>query len=53
MGSYKTFSDNELMELIIERDTLAFSEIYDRYNGLMINYFYMQLVQMELYMIPM
>lgn len=44
-SSYKNFSDNNLMELIVKRDTLAFSEIYDRYNGLMINYFYKMLWQ--------
>lgn len=44
-SSYKNFSDNKLMELIVKRDALAFSEIYDRYNGLMINYFYKMLWQ--------
>jgi RNA polymerase sigma-70 factor (ECF subfamily) len=45
MISYKTLTDNELMELIIKRNILAFSEIYDRYNKLMINYFYKMLWQ--------
>ena len=45
MSDYNTLADNELMKLIVKRDSLAFSVIYDRYNGLMINYFYKMLWQ--------
>lgn len=45
MSDYKTSTDNELMALIAKKDSLAFSEVYDRYNGLMINYFYKMLWQ--------
>ncbi|MEN8928341.1 MAG: RNA polymerase sigma factor [Flavobacteriales bacterium] len=47
MAKYKQHTDNELMQLIAERDSLAFSELYDRYNGMLVNYFYKMLWQDE------
>lgn len=37
--SLKSLSDEVLMERIIQRDKLAFSELYDRYSGRMMAYF--------------
>ena len=37
--SLKSLSDEELMERIIHRDKLAFSELYDRYSGRLMTYF--------------
>lgn len=47
MAKYSSHTDNELMQLIVERDSLAFSELYDRYNRLLVNYFYKMLWQDE------
>ncbi|MGB1039814.1 MAG: RNA polymerase sigma factor [Flavobacteriales bacterium] len=45
MGNYSTYTDNELMESIKEKDSLAFSELYDRYNRVLVSYFYKMLWQ--------
>ena len=45
MGKYSSYTDNELMQGILDKDTRAFSELYDRYNGLLVNYFYKMLWQ--------
>lgn len=45
MGKYSSYTDNDLMQGILDKDTLAFSELYDRYNGLLVNYFYKMLWQ--------
>lgn len=45
MGNYHSITDNELMKLVSKKDTRAFSEIYDRYSELLINYFYKMLWQ--------
>lgn len=47
MANYSSHTDNELMQLIVERDSLAFSELYDRYNRMLVNYFYKMLWQDE------
>jgi RNA polymerase sigma-70 factor (ECF subfamily) len=47
MAKYSSHTDNELMQLIVERDSLAFSELYDRYNRMLVNYFYKMLWQDE------
>jgi RNA polymerase sigma-70 factor (ECF subfamily) len=38
-GNLKALSDEVLMERIIQRDKMAFSELYDRYSGRMMAYF--------------
>ncbi len=38
-GNLKVLSDEVLMERIIQRDKMAFSELYDRYSGRMMAYF--------------
>jgi len=38
-GSFKSFSDEKLMELIVQRNQLAFAELYDRYSGKLMTYF--------------
>ncbi|MEN8786940.1 MAG: RNA polymerase sigma factor [Flavobacteriales bacterium] len=45
MGKYSSYTDNDLMQGILDKDTHAFSELYDRYNGLLVNYFYKMLWQ--------
>lgn len=45
MSNYSNYTDNELMQGILEKDSRAFSELYDRYNGMMVNYFYKMLWQ--------
>ena len=45
MGKYSTYTDNELMESVKEKDSLAFSELYDRYNRVLVSYFYKMLWQ--------
>ena len=47
MAKYSSHTDNELMQLIVERDSQAFSELYDRYNRMLVNYFYKMLWQDE------
>ena len=47
MAKYSSHTDNELMQLVVERDSLAFSELYDRYNRMLVNYFYKMLWQDE------
>ena len=47
MAKYSSHTDNELMQLIVEKDSLAFSELYDRYNRMLVNYFYKMLWQDE------
>ncbi|MDB4088490.1 RNA polymerase sigma factor [Flavobacteriales bacterium] len=47
MGKYSSNTDNELMQLVVKRDSLAFSELYDRYNRMLVNYFYKMLWQDE------
>ena len=47
MAKYSSHTDNELMQSIVERDSLAFSELYDRYNRMLVNYFYKMLWQDE------
>ena len=47
MAKYSSHTDNELMQLIVERDSRAFSELYDRYNRMLVNYFYKMLWQDE------
>lgn len=42
-NSYKDQADEQLMQLITKGDQLAFSELYDRYGRIMINYFYRML----------
>ncbi len=41
--NYKNLSDEDLMDLITNKDSKAFSELYDRYSGMMLNYFYRML----------
>lgn len=38
-GNFKSFSDEKLMELIVQRNQLAFAELYDRYSGKLMTYF--------------
>ncbi len=45
MGNYSSYTDNELMQSIVDKDTRAFSELYDRYNGVLVSYFYKMLWQ--------
>lgn len=45
MGKYTSYTDNELMQSVVEKDSLAFSELYDRYSGMLTNYFYKMLWQ--------
>ena len=45
MGHYQDLADSELMKLVAKQDERAFSIIYDRYNVLLINYFYKMLWQ--------
>jgi len=45
MANYPLLSDNELMQFIVKGESRAFSEIYERYNGMLINYFYKMLWQ--------
>ena len=45
MSNYQSYTDNELMQGILEKDSRAFSELYDRYSGMMVNYFYKMLWQ--------
>ena len=40
---YDQFSDEKLMEKLSTGDRMAFSELYDRYAKLMLNYFYRML----------
>ena len=47
MAKYSSHTDNDLMQLIVERDSQAFSELYDRYNRMLVNYFYKMLWQDE------
>ena len=45
MPNYPLLSDNDLMQFIAKRDSRAFSELYERYNKILINYFYKMLWQ--------
>lgn len=45
MKNYSSYTDNELMQSIVDKDTRAFSELYDRYNGVLVSYFYKMLWQ--------
>lgn len=45
--SYKSRSDEELMRRITQGETEAFDELYQRYSGKMLNYFYRLLNQEE------
>lgn len=45
MIDYQDLADNELMKLVAKQDERAFSMLYDRYNVLLINYFYKMLWQ--------
>ena len=45
MSYYQDLADNELMKLVAKQDERAFSILYDRYNVLLINYFYKMLWQ--------
>jgi RNA polymerase sigma factor (sigma-70 family) len=45
MGNYSSYTDNELMQSIVDKNTRAFSELYDRYNGVLVSYFYKMLWQ--------
>ena len=45
MSNYRDLADNELMKLVARQDEMAFSVLYDRYNILLINYFYKMLWQ--------
>lgn len=45
MENYATYTDNELMQSIVNKETRAFSELYDRYAGVLVNYFYKMLWQ--------
>lgn len=38
-SKYKAFTDEELMQLMANGDSMAFEEIYDRYSKPMVNYF--------------
>ena len=40
MGKFSAYTDNELMQSVVEKNSLAFSELYDRYSGMLTNYFY-------------
>lgn len=41
--NYKTLSDEDLMDLIRTKDSKAFSELYNRYSEMILNYFYRML----------
>ena len=41
--NYKNLSDEDLMDLITNKDSKAFSELYDRYSEMIVNYFYRML----------
>ena len=41
--NYKTASDEDLMDLIVKKDSRAFSELYSRYSEMILNYFYRML----------
>lgn len=45
MENYSSHTDNELMQSIVDKNTRAFSELYDRYNGILVSYFYKMLWQ--------
>ncbi len=45
---YSEYSDEELMLEVVKGNSLAFSEIYDRYSKVMLNYFYKMLWQDKL-----
>lgn len=45
MAKYTANTDTELMQGILEKDSRAFSELYDRYSGVLVNYFYKMLWQ--------
>jgi len=47
MEKYTSYSDNELMQLVVDKDSRAFSEIYDRYSQMLANYFFKMLWQDE------
>lgn len=47
MGKFSAYTDNELMQSVVEKNSLAFSELYDRYSGMLTNYFYKMLWQDE------
>ncbi len=47
MGKYTSYSDNELMQLVVDKDSRAFSELYDRYSQMLANYFFKMLWQDE------
>jgi RNA polymerase sigma-70 factor (ECF subfamily) len=40
---YRTLTDEQLMELVAEKDKQAFSELYDRYSTALVNYFFRML----------
>ena len=41
--NYTNSSDEDLMDLIAQKDSKAFSELYSRYSGMMVNYFFRML----------
>lgn len=41
--NYKNLSDEDLMDLVTNKDSKAFSELYDRYSEMIVNYFYRML----------
>ncbi|MDG1175680.1 MAG: RNA polymerase sigma factor [Flavobacteriales bacterium] len=47
MRKYTSYSDNELMQLVVDKDSRAFSELYDRYSQMLANYFFKMLWQDE------
>lgn len=47
MGKYTSYNDNELMQLVVNKDSIAFSELYDRYSQMLANYFFKMLWQDE------
>jgi len=46
--AYTTYTDEQLMEEVVKGNSLAFSELYDRYSKAMLNYFYKMLWQDKL-----
>ncbi len=46
--SYSNYSDEQLMEEVVKGNSIAFTEIYDRYSKPMLNYFYKMLWQDKL-----
>ena len=46
-STYKDYTDEKLMECLARKDEEAFDELYDRYSGNLLRYFYRMLYQDE------